>query len=147
MKLTKSYQNVTLESTITKDQLKKIQTHCPDALVLKDENKKAIFAVETGMPGCITNAAFASTTSLLMATCSSRSVTRTCPPNLTRLRPTSLTPSASSLPSSAALKLRPQLHSLLWPLKSALSLTASPWTKVQLKLNNKFKHKGEIYNA
>ena len=55
MKLTKSYQNVTLESAITKDQLKKIQTHCPDALVLKDENKKAIFAVETGMPGCITN--------------------------------------------------------------------------------------------
>ena len=55
MKLTKSYQNVTLESAITKDQLKKIQTHCPDALVLKDENKKAIFAIETGMPGCITN--------------------------------------------------------------------------------------------
>ena len=55
MKLTKSYQNVTLESTITKDQLKKIQTHCPDALVLKDENKKPIFAIETGMPGCITN--------------------------------------------------------------------------------------------
>ena len=55
MKLTKSYQNVTLESAITKDQLKKIQTHYPDALVLKDEDKKAIFAVETGMPGCITN--------------------------------------------------------------------------------------------
>lgn len=55
MKLTKSYQNVTLESAITKDQLKKIQTHCPDALVLKDENKKAIFAVEAGTPGCITN--------------------------------------------------------------------------------------------
>ena len=56
MKLTKSYQNVTIETSITKDQMKKIMTHCPESLVLKDtDTKKAIFAVEVGMPGAITS--------------------------------------------------------------------------------------------
>lgn len=56
MKLTKSYQNVTIETTLNKDQMKKIMTHCPEALVLKDtDTKKPIFAVEVGMPGAITN--------------------------------------------------------------------------------------------
>ena len=55
MKLTKSYQNVTLESAITKDQLKKITAHCPESLILKNEDKKPVFAIEVGSVGCITN--------------------------------------------------------------------------------------------
>ena len=54
MKLVSSYANVVLESGLTKAQIASAKKHCPEALVLRDENKNAIFAIETGTPGAIT---------------------------------------------------------------------------------------------
>lgn len=56
MKLVSAYANVTIESGLTKEQFTSAQKHCPSSLVLRDENKKAIFALETGTPGVITGA-------------------------------------------------------------------------------------------
>lgn len=56
MKLVSAYANVTLESGLTKAQFKQAKKHCPEALVLRDEDKRAIFAIEVGPPGAITGA-------------------------------------------------------------------------------------------
>ena len=56
MKLVSAYANVTLESGLSKDQFKQAMKHCPDALVLRDEDKKAVFALETKGAGCVTGA-------------------------------------------------------------------------------------------
>ena len=55
MKLVSAYANVTLESGLTKEQFKQAVKHCPEALILRDEDKKAIFAIEQRSTGAITN--------------------------------------------------------------------------------------------
>ena len=55
MKLVSAYANVTLESGLTKDQFKQAVKHCPDSLILRDEDKRPIFALEIKGTGCITS--------------------------------------------------------------------------------------------
>lgn len=54
MKLVSAYANVTLESGLTKAQFASAKKHCPEALILRDENDNRIFALELGTPGAIT---------------------------------------------------------------------------------------------
>lgn len=54
MKLVSAYANVTLESSLTKEQVRKAKMHCPEAFVLKDEKEVNIFAISFNGRGAIT---------------------------------------------------------------------------------------------
>lgn len=55
MKLVSSYQNVTIESALTKDTFKKAKRHVPGSLILTDEDNKPRFALEMACGGVISS--------------------------------------------------------------------------------------------